>query len=70
MLRARLDPELRRFLAAELPRVARALVEAQRAASPDGAAALTAQLHAIEDELARLAMAPGGLHGRGGPPQR
>ena len=65
VLRARRDPELRRFLAAELPRVDRALVEAQRAASPDGAAALTAQLHAIEDELARLAMAPGGLHGAG-----
>jgi tRNA (adenine22-N1)-methyltransferase len=66
LLRQRHDPGLRRFLGAELPRVAQALARARAGgAAPDALAALTRDLHAIEDELARLAMAPGGLHGRG-----
>lgn len=66
LLRARRDPELRRFLGAELPRVAQALAQAQ-AGGASGAvlAGLACQLDDIERELAVLAMADGGLKGRG-----
>lgn len=69
LLRQRHDPGLRRFLGDELPRVAQALTRARAGGAPPAAlAALTADLIALEDELARLAMAPGGLQGRGAAP--
>jgi tRNA (adenine22-N1)-methyltransferase len=57
LLRDRADPDLRRFLGAELGRVARALAGALGGGAPPAALGrLQAELDAIEHELARLAL--------------
>ena len=59
LLRARADPQLRRFLGAELTRVAQVLARAQRnGASASSLGALQDELSAVEHELARLAIVP------------
>jgi tRNA (adenine22-N1)-methyltransferase len=59
-LRTRADPELRRFLGAELARVAQVLARARRGgAQPASLAALQNELADIEHELARLAIVAG-----------
>lgn len=66
LLRARRDPQLRRFLGTELPRIAQALAQAQHGGAPAAVlAGLAARLDAVEQELAVLALAEGGLLGRG-----
>lgn len=60
LLRARADPQLRRFLGAELTRVAQVLARAQRnGASASSLGALQDELSAVEHELARLAIVAG-----------
>jgi len=60
LLRQRADPQLRRFLGAELTRVARILARArQNGARPESLAVLQQELEAIEHELARLALVAG-----------
>ena len=60
LLRARADPQLRRFLGAELTRVAQVLARAQRnGASASSLGALQEELSAVEHELARLAIVVG-----------
>ena len=60
LLRARADPQLRRFLGAELTRVAQVLARAQRnGASVSSLGALQDELSAVEHELARLAIVAG-----------
>lgn len=60
LLRARADPQLRRFLGAELTRVAQVLARAQRnGASASSLGALQEELSAVEHELARLAIVAG-----------
>lgn len=66
LLRARRDPQLRRFLGTELPRIAQALAQAQNGGAPGSVLAeLASRLDAVEQELALLALAEGGLLGRG-----
>ena len=66
LLRARRDPQLRRFLGAELPRIAQALAQAQNGGAPGSVlAGLASRLDEVEQELALLALAEGGLLGRG-----
>ena len=60
MLRQRADPQLRRFLGAELTRVARILARArQNGATAESLMALQQELESIEHELARLAIVAG-----------